>query len=161
MADANGRRAAYETATDTVFLFFVVISSDDLPEPLRFVGSFNDVSTGGYTYIAYPFSLTLPSDDGETVASVSLVIGNVGRELVNVIRSISSDINITFWIATHEDPESIQEGPFTMGLVDTKMDVLTITGTLTTEPIMSQSVCDYTVTPVTCPGVFKGTVTDS
>lgn len=157
--DYTGRKAAYDTSTDEVFLFFIEINESSLDEPLRFVGSKSDLIVNDTTYVGYPFMLNLPSDDGETVSSVELVIGNVDRELNATIRSIQSGLEATYWIALASSPEIVQEGPFTMGLTSVKMDALTITGTLTTEPIMAQGVCDFTVTPVTCPGLFKGVTT--
>lgn len=154
--DTTGREAAYRTATDEVFLFFVQITSPGLEEAVNFVGARKNITVLGIEYLAYPFSLDLPSDDGETISSVTLTIGNVTRKLTESLRSISDDIYIKYWVALASSPEVVQEGPFSMGLTSIKMNALTIEGTLTTEPIMSQSVCDFNMNPVNFPGLFKG-----
>lgn len=160
MVNDIGREAAYRTSTDKVFLFFIVFTSEGLDEPVRFVGSKEDYTVGGQDYIGYPFEISLPSDDGETISSVSLSIGNVRRELTQAIRSISETIYIEYWVALADDPETIQEGPFEMTLLEVTINALTITGSISTEALMGQGTCDYIMNPVTMPGLFKGVTAD-
>lgn len=56
--------------------------------PIYLVNDNEDIISNGQTYIAYPFRVQLPKEDGESLPTASIQFDNVDRLLVDEIRSI-------------------------------------------------------------------------
>lgn len=151
---ATATQAVLSQYTDQVFLFLLEIDHEDLVEPIRLVGSREDIVSNGNTYTAFPFEITLPSDDGETISDIRLSISNIDRSITQTIRDMSTPPEITTFIVLADTPDDIEAGPFIMTLREAKYDAFTVSGSLRWENLLDQAYPGYTFTPAGFPGMF-------
>lgn len=151
---ATATEAVLKQYTDQVFLWLLEIDHDDLDDTLRFVNSREDIVSNGNNYIAFPFEITLPSDDGETISGVQLSISNVDRLITETIRGLATPAEVTSKIILASDPDYAEAGPFTMTMKSVTYNALTVTGTLSQENILDLAYPGYTFTPSGFPGLF-------
>lgn len=121
--------------TDEAFIVLLTIDHDDFVSPIRVSSDGVDTDSGGDTFIAFPFDISLPSDkDGET-PKLLLVIDNVSREITAALRTITSPPTIIMEIVLQSDPDTIEATflDFTMRNVD--YNVLTVSGQLNLEAL--------------------------
>lgn len=151
---ATATQAALSQYTDQVWLFLLEISHDDISEPIRLVGSREDVVSNGETYTAFPFEITLPTDDGETISDIKLSISNIDRAITQTIRSLDTPPEITTFIVLASSPDIIEVGPFVMTLREVKSDAFVVSGSLRWENLLDQAYPGYSFTAPNFPGMF-------
>lgn len=148
------RQAVNAQETDEVFLLLLTLDHEDIAEPIRVVNNTEDVVSRGDTYIAYPFEITLPDEDPESVARVTLRIDNVDREIVRSLRGISSPLLVGLEVVMAASPDVVEAGPFNMTLVSAEYDALTVTGELAFEDVLNEPFPGHAYVPSEYPGLF-------
>lgn len=151
---ATATEAVLSQYTDQVFLWLLEIDHEDLAEPLRFVNSTQDIVSNSNNYIAFPFEITLPSEDGETISDIQLTISNVDRIITETIRNMASVATITASVILASSPDDVEAGPFTMSMKEVTYNALSVTGSLRWENTLDLSYPGYTFTPSGFPGLF-------
>ena len=80
----------YQSSTNEAFLWLLTISTlKHAPftgEIIRLVNNMVDVESRGNNFIAYPFNISLPVEDGSKALSLALTIDNVDQVLIEAIR---------------------------------------------------------------------------
>ena len=148
----TAREAMFAPQTMEVFLVLLTISHDDLGTDLRFVYNQEDIESRGEDYIAYPFTISLPDDDGETLARVTLTIDNVDRQIVQAVRMISSAPAVTMEIVLASDPDTVEAGPFNFTMTNAEYNSLTVQGELSHEDILNEGFPGDSFIPAQFPG---------
>ena len=136
-----------------VFLWLVEASHSSF-ETLYLVANTEDIVSNGRTYTAFPFKLTLaPDDDGEApIAKIDF--SNVGLELVENIRSVTSPIKFKLQLVLASAPDEIEVEIEQMIGRALEYDESLISFTLTYDDILSISVPSYTYNPLEYGGLF-------
>ncbi len=94
----------YKQDTPEVFLQLLKIDHPDLDEPIRVVNNsediISDVEVTGVdqTFVAFPFTINLPTGKTGEISQTSLQIDNISRQISLAIRSISSAPTVTMWV---------------------------------------------------------------
>ena len=83
-----------QNSTDP-FLTLITLSHPNWPSDLRFVNNTVNIISRSNTFLAFPFSIVLPKDDGESVKQIKIDFDNVSLELIDEIRSASGNSLIT------------------------------------------------------------------
>lgn len=122
---------------------------------LRVVNNTQDVTSNGNVFTAFPFKFALPADLADEMPSLQLVISNVDRRLIDELRTISDPISIQLDIIAASSPNVIEVGPFNFDLIHARYNKDTITGTVSTEPILQEPFPADTFNPRDFPGLFK------
>lgn len=156
MLSADAVREAMAQNSGAVWLQLLTISHPDITT-VRMVNNPVDITSRGNVYLAFPFSLPLPQDMAESLASLTLTISNVDRRLVDELRSIGEPMQVTLEVITAATPDTVEQGPFTFDLVSATYSEDTISGRLTYEPILSEPFPAGSFTPQTHPGLFGRT----
>lgn len=143
---------AQETAE--AILVLVTIDHADLAAPIRVTSDSVDTTSNGDTYQPFPFSIDLPAESDEAPPTVRLRVDNVGREMVDAVRSISSAAEVTVQVVLATTPDTVEAGPYTFTLADVQYDAFVVEGVLTYEPVLSESYPGRTMTPNLLPGLF-------
>lgn len=151
---ATAKAAIYAAQTEQVFLLLLEISHASLSPTLRFVDNLQDVVSGGNTYTAFPFQLSLPDDQDDQLARVTLSIDNVDRQIVQAIRSLTSPPTIALKIVLASSPNTVEAGPFDFTLRETEYDALVVSGTLAFEDFLNEPYPVGSFTPNFFPGLF-------
>jgi len=146
--------SAFAQETDEVWLVLVTIDHADLSQPIRVVNNTEDVTSGGDTYVAFPFDITLPDAREDAPPRARLVIDNVSREIAEAIRTISSAPSVTLEVIRAADPDTIEiSWPF-FKLRNVKWDVGKVSGDLTLEDFTSEPYPAGIFSPASFPGLF-------
>lgn len=156
MPSATGRIAINAQTTDKVFLCLLQIDHPALGSPLRFVNDFQNCVSGGNTYLAYPFEITLPDRGGLTLPQVRLVIDNVDLRITDALKALLIPPTVTVSVVLASSPSTIESGPFVMKLrqVGTP-DPGKIEGVLYYADLLNEPYPAGSFDPKTAPGLFK------
>ena len=97
----TGLQGILSQTTDSVYLFAMVITHDDLVSPLYLIQNNVDldVDIGTVeTFTAFPFDLTLPSIEENSLPTAQIRIDNIDRTLVELIRTTTVKPDIALYI---------------------------------------------------------------
>jgi len=146
-------QAVNASSTDVAFWFLLTITPSG-QSPIRFVNNNIDVTSRGDKFTAYPFSLRLPTDDGEKVPTVTLTIDNVDRAIVESIRGQLYPPSVKIEVVTSTYPDIVEKTIDFLALRSVDYDSLTITGTLEARGILNQRFPKESYTASIFPGIF-------
>jgi hypothetical protein len=91
---------------DVAFWFLLTIKANK--DTIRVVNNYEDVVSRGDTFMAYPFALALPADDGEAMPELMLNIDNVDQRLVKAIRELLEPPDVTFEMVLSSAPDTVE-----------------------------------------------------
>lgn len=155
---AELRSAVNAPYTDEVFLVLLKVSAH--PEevngfdPFHLVNNTEDVVSNGQAYTAFPFTVKLPNDDGDTITHAQLAIDNTDRRIVREIRSLRHPPHIELSLVLASNPDYIEAGPFPFLLRDVQYTASEVSGTLMHEDGDFDNVPADAITPTHFPGYF-------
>lgn len=122
--------------------------------PIRMTDNSVDVVSRGWTFIAYPFALELPTDEAGNISSARLSIDNVARALVDEIRNLVEPLVLTIEIVAASTPDTVEYSAVDYRLKNVTYDALTISGTLTQENYLTEPYPKDVMSAATFPGLF-------
>lgn len=146
--------AANAPVTDEVFLMLLEINHSSLSTPIRVVNNWENVTSNGNVYVAFPFKLDLPDDVVENMPRPTLEIDNVDRTIVDAIRAMDSAATVTISVVLASSPNDIEAGPFLMTLREVEYDALTVRGQLAFEELWSEPYPGDKINRANYPGLF-------
>jgi len=158
---ASAAQAMFASMTSDAFYLLLTINHSSLPAPIRIYNA-NEFDNGvpkilvsrGYSFVAFPFNITLPEEGSDSPPQVTLSICNVDRSITNALRSIATRMSVTLEVVLSESVSTVEAGPFTMKMVNVTYDALTISGTLTYDSILSESFPKNRMDVTLFPGLF-------
>ena len=151
---ATAKQAIYAAETDEVFLMLLTINHDDLGSPIRVVNNWENITSNGNTFTAYPFYFELPGEDDENLSQVDLIITNVDKLLVSGVRSISSPLSVALDIVLASDPDTVEAGTFNMKMRIVDYDKDRLVGKCNFQDLLNEPYPAGTYTPADYPGLF-------
>lgn len=144
----------YAQESDDPFLMLVTFSHTSFLDDVRLVNNTTDIVSRGKTYLSFPLSITLPLQDGETPTSVVLKLDNVGRELIDELRTIDDFITVKLELILASLPNDVQMSIFDLKLSGVTFDATTISGTLFLDDFLNTKLDVETYGPSNYPGIF-------
>ena len=157
------RQAVYGQHTSEAFLVLLKIDHDDLAglglDPIRVTSDGVDTTStldgGSETYSAYPFTIVLPSNVEQGITRGQLIIDNIDRSIVEVIRQLSNEpCDVSIWVVTATTPNTA-EATFTgFRFTNITYNELIVSGELTIENFLNEPIPGDTFLPSTFPGLF-------
>lgn len=145
---------AFKEDSSVAWLILLTITHDDLAEPIRCVNSRGDVMSNGETFIAFPFSIVLPGEDGETMPRARLRIDNVSREVYSAIWALDPAPYVQVDVVLSSDPNTIEYTVGGMRLERVEADDLYLTGELTVSNIGIEPYPGDSFSPSKFPSLF-------
>jgi hypothetical protein len=106
----------------------------------------------GNQYIAFPFGITLPSDEENAPPKAMLRISNVDRRIVQEIRGLASSPAVTIELVRAVDPHTVEVVYTGLELLNAKYDAQIISGDIA---VRSFSREPYPASLIT-PSLFRG-----
>jgi hypothetical protein len=122
------RSALYAQETDTVFLVLIEITHDDLAAPIRVSSDATDTISNAETFSAFPFVISLPSDDNSGASVGEISFDNVSREIIDDIRTIQTPPDFSIKIVTAADPDTVEIEYSNLILENVQYDAFQIRG---------------------------------
>jgi Domain of unknown function (DUF1833) len=145
--------AALATSSNVVWLALLTISIAGYPS-LYVVNNSAPIVSRGVQYEPYPFNLTLPADDSESLPSVSLVLSNLDKAIVEFVRSQMTPPTIVIEIVTSAYPDIVEKSLSFLKLVSVTYDAMQLTGTLNVDDFMTQGFPAESYVPPQFPALF-------
>lgn len=153
---AAALRACLSQSTDKVFIEFLMINHTSLSEPIRVCKNTQIITSGGYDYLPFRFTTSLPPDSSEKLGELDLVISNVDRRIVEAARLITTAATATFFVALASSPDILEYGPATMSLRNVRANGMTVMGRLRAgENLLYQKYPAHSMVPSILPGMFS------
>lgn len=153
---SGAKSAIFAQQTGEAILVLIELSHPSFVSIMRFTANDQDVISGGNTYLAFPFEITLPDDEDDVPPKASLKIDNVDRRIVSEVRRVSGQpIEVRLFIVTASSPDTIEAGPYSFVLRDTTYTAASIEGSLAYDDILSEPFPADSFTPVRFPGLFQ------
>lgn len=147
--------SAQETGACPVIL--LEINHDQMDGPLLVTDAGADLTVSGpppRTYQALPFLIDLPSSTDDSLPQIRLRIDNVGREITDTLRTITSAPSVTVSVVLAEDPDVVEVGPLAFRLTSAVVDAVEVEGTLAFESLLGEPYPSMEFLPSTHPGLF-------
>jgi hypothetical protein len=144
----------YGQESSDPFLMLVTLTHVDFVATQRLVNNASNITSNGFGFTAFPMEITLPADDGETAREVSISFDNVGRDLIDEIRSITTPIGIKIEMVLASDPDQVQ-----ITLDDLKIGTISynaskISARIFMDDFMNTAMTEEKYTPTLYPGLF-------
>ena len=148
------KSASYGSHTDEAYLVLLTIDHDDMVEPLHITSDGVSTSSGGVSFIPYPFSLALPDDTERPFSQGKLVIENVSQRIIESVRSFSTALSVTMQIVLSSDPDTVEIEYPDFDLIDISYDEQSISGNLSILSFVEEPFPGDSFIPSDFPGLF-------
>ena len=152
---ASVLRELYSQSTDEAFLLLLTITHSTFTT-LRLVNNTENITSNGKTFEAYPFAIVLPDDTPERAPRASLVFGNVTRELIGELRTLTGKerIKIRIDVIMASDPDTLLVTHDDFSLRNVNYDEQSIKGELTLEDFLGEQFPGDRFSPAHFPALF-------
>lgn len=158
------RQAMNAQETGEVAVILLTITHPDLATPIRLSSDpttristdpllYGTVSRG-QTYYFLPFSAILPDDKDEAPPSARIIIDNIDRELIRLIRSTSTPAAVTLEMVLASAPDSVEIMFPELDLVSADYDAQSVTISLAIDALLTEPYPSGTFDPASFPGLF-------
>jgi len=111
--------------------------------------------SNGQEYIFCGMEISWPTEDEESAPMTQLSISNIGRELVEMIRSMRYSPRLTMTLVLASNTDMVEGRISGMEFSEVEINTMLITGTLTINMRTNEPFPFRTFTPSTAPGIFK------
>lgn len=158
------RGAIYAEQTDEVFVFLFTVTHPSLMAPVYYSSdpttrlSVDPLAYGivsrGNTYDFFPISLVLPDDSDATPPTIKLVLDNVMRQAIPLLRSITTPPSVTIEMVLASDPDTVEASWPNFDMVDITYDANSVTIDLAINGLSTEPFPTGVFAPSGFPGLF-------
>ena len=166
MTTLEGLKEAQGLAAESVWLYFLEITHDDLTTPLRLVRNSVDVTRAGLTapfaaevFTAIDFDMTVPKHDGGASSPTgSLQVPNVDRKITDELRKLigKKPAKLVTVVARSTAINIDEYGPIRLKLISVEWDVQLVKGVLGIGDLMIQEFPEGTFNNADFPAILPG-----
>jgi hypothetical protein len=160
----NARQAMNAEETGAVPVILLTITHSDLPDPLRLSSdpttrlttdplTYGTVSRGNQ-FLFLPFSAVLPDDKDEAPPQARIMIDNIDRELIPILRSTSTPAAVTIEMVLAGSPDVVEMAFAALDLVAADYDAAAITISLQMDAFITEPYPSDSLNPSNFPGLF-------
>lgn len=101
--------AMFDEETGDGLLALLTIEHAALATPIRVVNNWEDITSNGESYTAFPFDIVLPGSEAASATTAQLEIDNVSTEIIAAVRSASGDPpTVTILVVKLSDPDTVE-----------------------------------------------------
>lgn len=143
----------YGQESSDPFLMLVTLSHETFSD-IRLVNNSEDIVSNGLTYSAFPMRIRLGVDDGETAREVLIEFDNVGLDLIDEIRTVTTPISVKIEMILASIPNEIQTSIEDLKLRNVSYNVKTISAKLYMDSFLNVELTSEKYTPQNFPGLF-------
>ena len=131
-----------------------LIAIDCASVTLRFCNNPVDIISGGFTYTAFPFEISLASDS-DASPDIQCRIVNVDRRIMQTLQQETDPPQFTVSFALFSTPDTIERTFTQFKLRNVVADLMWITGTLGQDRISTEPFPQQRATKARCPSLFR------
>lgn len=150
----SAMQAMFAAETAEAFVPLVTITHPSLTVPIRVVNYDVNLVSRGNTFVAYPFTLTLPDDLEASAPRARIVIDNVDQDIIRAIRNATGEApEVNMEVIMVSAPDTVQ-CPFPgFRLASVRYDSLVIEGDLNLDVLIGASYPSGRFRPSAFPGL--------
>ena len=143
--------------TDEIYLELVAISHPSLVGTIYIANNNEDVTSGGHDYVAWPFGMKLPDDDGNELPQITFTTDMVDQSIGRQVQALRYPMpKITYKVVLASSPNTVEAGPFSFDAVSVQYDAVTLQGNLGYEDeYLNEPFPGTQCTPNNNPGQFQ------
>lgn len=149
----QARSAMFSEETSDGLLVLLTITHPNI-SPIRVVNDKVNISSRGNEFIAFPFEIILPTSSPDSPPKSQLTIGNVSREISQIIRTISSAPTVLIEVVRINNFDSLEVSFPAFKLKNIRFDVAQVQGDLVSEDLQIEPYPSLTFSPAHFPGLF-------
>lgn len=147
-------QAMLSRETSEVFLVTMRVMHASFPT-IRIVNNTQSIERNDGTYLAFPFSVQLPSEQEDRITEIYVQFDNIDDDILEQIRTIEGRPNVSFEVVLASSPNTVEAGPFNFSIIDAKYDARLVTCSIgMEEDILNQAVPKGDYNPITSPGLY-------
>lgn len=144
----------YAQESNDPFLMLVTISHPGYPETYRLVNNSEDVVSNGETFMAFPFKIILPADDGETERKASLELDNVALTLIPILRTVTNPLDCKIEMVLASSPDTIEISIEDLKLRGITYDEKRVRAEIAMDNFLNTEMTSEKYNPTNYPGLF-------
>lgn len=151
-------------ATGDLFIFLLTVTHPSIVTPLLFSSDPTTLVTEdplqwatvsrGNTYNFLPIGMVMPDDSDATPPTIKLSLDNVTRQLMPLLRSITTPASVTIEMVLRSAPDSVEVSWPDFDLTSNDYDQGTVTVNLTIEALATEPFPAGTFSPAAFSGLF-------
>lgn len=142
------------SSTEVAWLFLLTMTMPGL-DPLLVCNNNEPFVSRGQTFQPFPFKVTLPSDDSDSLPKVTLEIANVSGEIIEFIRTSKFPPAITVELVTSAYPDVVEKQLSFLKLTSVTYDAMVVSGSLDMDNFLTQKFPAEGYTPIPFPAIFR------
>jgi hypothetical protein len=108
----------------------------------------------GFPYLYIPFAAVLPDDKEDAPPVGRLMVDNIYRELIPLLRSYSTPAKVTMEIVMASTPDFVEAAWADFDLLTSSFDQASVTISLGVDALQNEPFPSDTLNPSTFPGLF-------
>lgn len=101
-------REIFAEETGEVFLCLLEIDDPTLQDKIYAVNDTKDIISNFQKYTAFPFQVTLPTADGESLATLQFSISNVSVALIELVRKMQNPVTVRMKVVMASKPDDVK-----------------------------------------------------
>lgn len=134
------------------FLTLVTFQNDDFV--VRLVNNSKDITSRGNIFTAFPMTIRLPVDDGQTTRDFQIQMDNASLLMIENLRSVTGKVNVTIEMILASMPDVPQIAFEDLSLSSITYSSQQITATIIFDNFMSIEMTSERYMPTNFPGLF-------
>lgn len=143
----------FNQESDDPFLMFLTLTHESF-STIYLVNNTVNQTRLGVEYQAFPMSIKLPADNGETTREIAVEFDNVSLELIEELRSILTPIDLKIEMCLASDPDTVQLSLEELKLREITYTKQTVSAKLYMDSFLNVELTSEKYTPSTFPGLF-------
>ena len=146
---------ALASSSNVAWLCLLKIWTGDGTDAIYVVNNSQPITSRGIVYAPFPFNVTLPMDDSQSLPTLQLVLSNVDAAIIKFIRGQLVAPNLMLELVTSAYPDVVEKSFAFLKLVSVTYDAMTIQGRLDVDNFIAQKFPAESYVPPQFPGLFR------
>lgn len=148
------RRSMFAASTGDGLLELVTLSGGGLAADIPIVNNRIDITSRGVIFTAFPFELSLPSDEEDSPPLAKLSIDNVSREIGQAVRLLTGPLHVLIELVRISDMDVVEwSWPYFL-MRNVSIDSLIVSGDLSLQDFHREGHTKILFNPATFPAMF-------
>lgn len=144
----------YSQESDDPFLTLVTLSHPSFASDIRLVNNTVSITSRGLEYLAFPMSIRFPVDDGESARDFSIEFDNVSLDLIDEIRSVTTQIGVKLEMILASLPDDVQIVQDELKIASVTYNAQRISARIILDNFLNVEMTSERYGPTNFPGLF-------
>lgn len=144
----------YAQESEDPFLTLVTLSHVSFASDIRLVNNTKDITSRGLLFQAFPMSIRFPVDDGETARDFVIDFDNVNLDLIEEIRTVTTQIGVKLEMILASIPDEVQIVQDELKIASVSYTAQRVTARIILDSFLNVEMTSEKYGPTNFPGLF-------